>query len=232
MDGRRDREEVVLRRRAPRPRAGSAPTIRRCPDRGTARDRPAPGGCRTRPRRRGARASRGRPPPRARPPSSRAGCRGRRSSGTGSRSAVAERRRERAGRGCPPPRPGRPAARTRRPTPRRRRCARRVGQRRRPRISSVSVSSWKSSTSIAPYRRSTAENARPEPTSAPVCESAARAAASERPTLRQTTGLPASAQRRETCGERARGGAPSRGRVRSRACRRPRRGSRGSRRRR
>ena len=70
------------------------------------------------------------------------------------------------------------------------------GQRRLPRISRVSTSSWKSATSIAEYRLSTAENARSEPTSAPVWESAARAAASERPTLRQTTGLPASAHRR------------------------------------
>ena len=48
---------------------------------------------------------------------------------------------------------------------------------------------------------STAENARSEPTSAPVCESAARAAASERPTLRQTTGLSASAQRAQRVDE-------------------------------
>ena len=65
-----------------------------------------------------------------------------------------------------------------------------LGRRDRPSSSSVSTSSWKSPTSIAPYRRRTAEKARPDPTSAPVWVSTARAAASERPTLRQTTGLP------------------------------------------
>ena len=69
------------------------------------------------------------------------------------------------------------------------------GQRRRPSNSSVSSSSWKSPTSSAPWWRSRAENARAEPTTAPECASAARAAACERPTLRQTTGLPASAAR-------------------------------------
>ena len=67
------------------------------------------------------------------------------------------------------------------------------GQRRRPSTSSVSKNSWKSPTSIAPWWRSSAENARAEPTTAPEWASAARAAACERPTLRQTTGLPASA---------------------------------------
>ena len=67
------------------------------------------------------------------------------------------------------------------------------GQRRRPSSSSVSKSSWKSPTSIAPWWRSSAENARAEPTTAPECASAARAAACERPTFRHTTGLPASA---------------------------------------
>ncbi len=67
------------------------------------------------------------------------------------------------------------------------------GQRRRPSTSSVSSNSWKSLTSMAPWCRSNAEKARAEPTTAPECASAARAAACERPTLRQTTGLPASA---------------------------------------
>ena len=77
------------------------------------------------------------------------------------------------------------------------------GQRRRPSTSSVSSSSWKSLTSIAPWWRSSAEKARAEPTTAPECASAARAAACERPTLRQTTGLPASAAARQRGGERA-----------------------------
>ena len=69
------------------------------------------------------------------------------------------------------------------------------GRRARPRTSRVSTSVVKSSTSTAPCRRRSAENARSEPTTAPVCASAARAAACERPTFRQTTGFPASAQR-------------------------------------
>ena len=68
------------------------------------------------------------------------------------------------------------------------------GRRARPRTSRVSTSAVKSSTSTAPCRRRSAENARSEPTTAPVCASAARAAACERPTFRQTTGFPASAQ--------------------------------------
>ncbi len=97
--------------------------------------------------------------------------------------------------GCRPPRPGRRAARTRRPTPRRRRSSARRAGAPAPSTSSVSNRSWTSSTSITPRRRRRAENALAEPTRAPVCASVARAAASERPTFRQTTALPASVAR-------------------------------------
>ena len=66
-----------------------------------------------------------------------------------------------------------------------------AGRRLRPSSSSVSTSCGKSSVSITSNRRSTAENASAEPTTAPVCATATRCATADRPTLRQATGMPA-----------------------------------------